>query len=232
MIAIAAALVAVIGAGTYRSLFPPAPNAAQIAVASFSLDKTPATNAEFLAFVSAHPEWQRDRVARVFAETTYLSHWASPTSLGQVKPDQPVVNVSWFAARAYCASRAMRLPTEAEWEHAAAASDTSADGSSDSVWRGEILSLYSRPSPAVLPSVGGKPNFWGVSDLHGVVWEWVLDFTNAMSAIAGADGMRFCGATAAGATDASDFAAFERVAFRSSLKASYAVRNLGFRCAK
>jgi formylglycine-generating enzyme required for sulfatase activity len=227
-----AALVAVIGAGTYRPLFPPSPTSTQIAVASFSLDKTPATNAEFLAFVGAHPEWQRDRVARVFAEPTYLSHWSSATSLGEARPDQPVVNVSWFAARAYCSSRGMRLPTEAEWELAAAASNTSADGSSDPAWRAEILSLYSRPSPATLPSVGGKPNFWGVSDLHGVVWEWVLDFTNAMSAIAGADGMRFCGATAANATDATDFAAFERVAFRSSLKASYAIKNLGFRCAK
>jgi sulfatase modifying factor 1 len=225
-----AALVAVIGAGTYRPLFP-APNATSIAVASFSLDKTPATNAEFLAFTSAHPEWQRDRVARVFAEPTYLSHWASPISLGEARPDQPVVNVSWYAARAYCSSRGMRLPTEAEWEHAAAASATSADGSNDPAWRAEILSIYSRPSLATLPSVGGKANFWGVSDMHGVVWEWVLDFGNSLGAFESGSG-RFCGATASGATDATDFASFERVAFRTSLKASYAIKNLGFRCAK
>ena len=225
-----AALVAVIGAGTYRPLFPPSANATQIAVASFSLDKTPATNAEFLAFVSAHPEWQRDRVARVFAESPYLSHWASSTSLGAARADQPVVNVSWFAARAYCSSRGMRLPTEAEWEHAAAASSTSADGSSDPAWRADILALYSRPSPSTLPSVGGKANFWGVSDMHGVVWEWVLDFSNATMAFTSGSG--FCGAMPGAATDTTDFAAFERVAFRTSLHASYTIKNLGFRCAK
>ena len=230
MIAIAA-LVAVIGAGTYRPLFPPAPNATAIAVASFSLDKTPATNAEFLAFTNAHPEWRRDRVARLFAETTYLSHWASADSLGEARADQPVVNVSWYAARAYCSSRGMRLPTEPEWEHAAAASTTSADGSNDPAWRAELLSIYSKPTPATLPSVGGKANFWGVSDMHGVVWEWVLDFGNSLPAFESGSG-RFCGATAGGATDTTDFASFERVAFRTSLKPSYAIKNLGFRCAK
>lgn len=231
--AVMGAVVVAIGAGTYRPLFPPSPNEAQIAVAAFSMDKTPATNAELLAFVKAHPEWRRDRIARIFAEPTYLTHWASADALGDAKPDQPAVNVSWFAARAYCSSRGMRLPTEAEWEHAAAASNTSADGANDGAWRAEILSVYSRPSPQVLPSVGGKTNFWGVSDLHGLVWEWVVDFGNATSAFAsGADRMRFCGATAAGASDATDFAAFERVAFRTSLHASYAMKNLGFRCAR
>jgi len=228
-----AAVVVAIGAGTYRPLFPPSPKETQIAVAAFSMDKTPATNAEYLAFTRAHPEWRRDHVAAVFAEATYLSQWASPDALGEAKPDQPVVNVSWYAARAYCSSRGMRLPTEAEWEHAAAASNTSADGSTDAAWRADILSVYSRPNPQVLPNVGGKANFWGVSDLHGLVWEWVVDFGNATSAFSsGADRMRFCGATAAGASDATDFAAFERVAFRTSLHASYALRNLGFRCAR
>ncbi len=224
----------VVAAGTYRPLYPASPAQKEIAVAAFRMDATPVTNAQFLAFVSAHPEWRRDRIEPVFAESTYLAHWSSPDALGaNADADAPVVNVSWFAARAYCTSRNMRLPTEAEWERAAAASQDRADGSADPAWRAHIAALYARPSPARLPSVGAShANFWGLHDMHGVVWEWVSDFSAAVSAFSsGADRLRFCGAGAAGASDATDFAGFERVAFRSSLRANDTVRNLGFRCA-
>jgi formylglycine-generating enzyme len=220
-------------AGTYRPLFPAAPSQKEVNVAPFRMDATPVTNAQFLAFVSSHPEWRRDRVAPVFAEATYLGHWASADALGaNVEPDAPVVNVSWFAARAYCTTRGMRLPTEAEWERAAAASYDRADGDADPAWRAQIVATYARPSPARLPRVASsRANFWGLYDLHGVVWEWVSDFSAAVSAFSsGADRLRFCGAGGASASDATDFAAFERVAFRSSLRANYTVRNLGFRC--
>ena len=223
---------AVVGAGTYRPLFPASPSQKEIAVAAFSMDRTPVTNGQFLAFVKAHAEWRRDRVAGALAETNYLAQWGAADALGGADPDQPVVNVSWFAARAYCGARGMRLPTEAEWEHAADASATSPDASADPAWRAHVFALTMRPTPATLPRVGlGAPNFWGVRDLHGLVWEWVEDFSASAAAISSASGqLRFCGAGAAGASDSKDFPAFERVAFRSSLRANYTVRNLGFRC--
>lgn len=224
---------ALVSSGTYRPLFPRSPSEPAVRVPAFRLDRRPVTNRDFLAFVQAKPEWARDRVAPVVAEPAYLAHWQTPRSLGpRVDPEQPVVGVSWFAARAYCAWRGGRLPTEAEWERAAAASRTSADGTADGGWRAELVATYSRPAPAALPRVGGPPNFWGVSDLHGLVWEWVLDFNNAVAAFSsGPDRLRFCGASASGASDATDFAAFERTALRSSLRASFVLKNLGFRCA-
>src|SRR3546814_2867349 len=75
----------------------------KVEVAPFELQRRPVTNAEFLAFVKAHPQWRRDRVATVLAEPRYLSHWASADRLGDdALPEQPVVQVSWFAASAYC----------------------------------------------------------------------------------------------------------------------------------
>ena len=48
----------------------------------------------------------------------------------------------------------------------------------------------------------------------------------------GLDRQLFCGSGSAGAKDRDDFPAFMRYGFRSSLKASYAVHNLGFRCSQ
>jgi formylglycine-generating enzyme required for sulfatase activity len=48
----------------------------------------------------------------------------------------------------------------------------------------------------------------------------------------GIDRQLFCGAGSVGASDRANFPAFMRSAFRSSLKASYTVHNLGFRVAK
>lgn len=228
--------MAVVGPAIYEPFFPPSASEKTIPVAAFQLDKVPVTNADFQAFVRAHPEWRRDRVARLFAEPGYLSHW--PTPIDASEPDRPVVHVSWFAAKAYCASRGARLPTEAEWEVAAMASETQKDGRKDPKWRARILDWYARPQAGSLPPVGSTPaNVWGVRDLHGVVWEWVLDF-NAMlittdpRASSDKSFTRFCGAGGISATDKDDYPTFMRLGFRSSLKADYTTKNLGFRCAK
>ncbi|MGA9525723.1 MAG: formylglycine-generating enzyme family protein [Myxococcaceae bacterium] len=227
-----------IGPGTYRPIYPPSPAEAEVPLGAFRLDRRPVTNAEFLEFVRRYPRWQKDRVSRLFADSTYLNHWEGSLELGQAKPQQPVTQVSWFAARAYCQSRGARLPTEAEWEFAASASQKSADGRSEPGYVERILSWYSRPTPKVLPDVGQTPaNFWGVRDLHGLVWEWVSDFGNTMISGDSRDGadpdkQKFCGEGAANSGSKSDYASFMRIAFRNSLQAPYALKNLGFRCAR
>jgi formylglycine-generating enzyme required for sulfatase activity len=225
--------MATIGAGTYRPLFPPTPSEATIPVPAFRLDRTPVTNRDYLAFVRSHPEWRRDRIAPALAEPTYLGRWESADELGpDAAPEQAVVAVSWFSSRAYCAAHGRRLPTEAEWEVAASASATRADASADPAWRAEVLARYLQPMPSRLPSVGaGVPNFWGLFDMTGPVWEWVQDFQTAAASLAGSD-RRFCGGGGgSAASDAMDFAAFERVAMRSALHARYTTKSLGFRCA-
>lgn len=234
----ARAPMALIDGGTYRPFYPATPKEREVAIRAFRLDKLPVTNADFLAFVRRNPKWRRDRVEPLFADAHYLEGWKGPLDLGPSSdPLQPVVGVSWFAAKAYCAARGARLPREAEWEYAASASRILADGRNDSAFREEILAWYARPNPGSLPRVGSrKPNFWGVSDLHGLVWEWVLDYNSTL--VTGdnresgdKDKMRFCGVGALGADDTNDYASFMRFAFRSSLRADSTTKNLGFRCA-
>lgn len=227
-----------IPAGRIAPLYPPAPGVTKIAVGAFLLMARPVTNADFLGFVQRTPSYRRDRIARVLAEPQYLSHWAGPLELGpNARPAQPVAYVSWFAARAFCREAGMRLPREAEWELAAAASETRRDASKDPAHREAILRWYGEPR-GTLPDVPhGPANVYGVHDLHGVIWEWVEDFNSAMVAAdtreqGESQRERFCGAGAALASgDGEDYAAFMRAAQRSSLEAHYTGALLGFRCA-
>ena len=113
---------------------------ATVRIAPFRLMETPVTNAQFLAFVTAHPQWRRGSAPSVFAEARYLQHWAGPQTLGpKALPQQPVVNVSWFAADAYCKAQGARLPTWNEWEYVAAADELRKDARKDPVGRERLL---------------------------------------------------------------------------------------------
>lgn len=225
--------------GTFRSALSYEDAKGGVKVEPFALMRKPVTNAEFLAFVRRHPQWRRDNVAEVFAEPRYLSHWASPVELGKAaQPGQPVIWVSWFAASAYCESLGARLPTWSEWEYAAAADETRIDARQDPAWRERILAWYSRPSGAVLPRAGLQAaNAHGIHDLHGLVWEWTDDqgslLVDADNRNQGdPDTARFCGAGALSMDDRDNYAVLMRVAMLSSLQASDATANMGFRCAR
>lgn len=212
-------------------------------IGPYCLDAVAVTNGEFLQFVLENPQWRRDRIPSIFSDPGYLKHWADATTLPTDDPgieNKPVVNVSWYAANAYCRSLDMRLPTLKEWEAAAAAplqlegiTDPKAiEAETDRI----ILDWYQKQSN-VLPEVGKTtPNTLQIFDLHGVIWEWVYDFNSKLVTGDNREGTSFnrqlfCGAGAIGAADVTDYATFMREAFRSSLKASYSVSSLGFRCA-
>ncbi len=207
-------------------------------VAPFAIDVLPVTNADFLRFVTSHPAWRRDRVARVFADPDYLSHWGAADALGAASPDAPVVYVSWFAAKHFCEARGARLPTLDEWELVAQASERAKDARDDPAFRRTILDWYAEPGDRPLRNVGGrKPNVFGVHDLHGLVWEWVFDFASELVSAdnrlkGDPESMRFCGSGALDAADREDYATLMRVAYRSALEARYTTGRLGFRCAR
>lgn len=233
-----AAEVVTIPAGVYRPITRASTEPALVEVASFALEILPVTNSDFLEFVRTHPKWRRSRVSPLFSDESYLRHWAGDLELGPSAPaDAPVVNVSWFAARAYARAEARRLPSVAEWELAAAAGYTTATGRDEPEFNRDLYAWLGRPSPAVLPSVStARANLHGARGMHGLVWEWVDDFNTAMvtgesRADSGRDQNLFCGGASATASDTSDYAAFMRQALRSSLTARQGTGSLGFRCA-
>ena len=210
-----------------------------VEVKPFVLDRTPVTNQQYLEFVRAHPEWRRSRVSRLFADESDLHHWRGDLDPGPGAPAaSPVVYVSWFAARAYCQAHGGRLPTVAEWELVAAADKTRRDASRDRRFLDRVRDWYARPAAAVLPAVGHTfRNAWGVDDMHGLVWEWTLDFNSALvsgesRADASLERGLYCGAGASGAADFADYAAFMRFGYRASLQARYTTSQLGFRTAR
>ncbi|HXT17305.1 MAG TPA: formylglycine-generating enzyme family protein [Gemmatimonadaceae bacterium] len=217
------ASMAAIPAGSYRPLYA-MPASPRTRVAAFSIDREPVTRGEFLRFVREHPSWRKSAVKPAIAESSYLNDWTSDLDAGDGKAlREPIRNVSWFAARAYCESLGKRLPTTDEWEYVAAASETKRDATSDPAFIQRLLASYTNHT-------GGFRNAFGVSDLHGVHWEWTSDFDGGRM-----DHMHHhdlnCAGAAMGASDPSNYAAFLRSAFRSGLTTRTAATHLGFRCA-
>jgi formylglycine-generating enzyme required for sulfatase activity len=86
----------------------------------------------------------------------------------------PVEQVDWQSARSYCSLVGMRLPTESEWEFAAA-------GGVDAPRYGPLDSIawYDPNSRDSTHDVAQKmPNRYGLFDMLGNVWEWVEDQSN------------------------------------------------------
>jgi ergothioneine biosynthesis protein EgtB len=170
----------------------------EVLLAPYRLASRPVTNGEFAAFVAdggyGRPEfWLSDGWAVVQAQG-----WDAPlywiieddgwceftlTGARALRPDEPVSHVSFYEAAAYAAWAGKRLPTEFEWEAAAA----------DAPLTGQFLDPRS-PHPA--PARGGTK----LAQLYGSVWEWTRSaydpypgFRPLSGAVAEYNGKFMCG---------------------------------------
>ncbi len=170
----------------------------QVSVPAFRLARTEVTNADFSAFVNAsgyvtqaeQRNWGwvwTDRWRRVQGAT--WRHPQGPDSHIRQRSNHPVVQVSWTDARAYCRWYGLRLPTDTEWEYAARGRDgrrypwgneapraggiQRANYGTDACCAPDAQDDYHYTAPVGQYAQGAAP--FGMLDMAGNVWEWVLD---------------------------------------------------------
>jgi formylglycine-generating enzyme required for sulfatase activity len=135
---------------------------------SFWIDRTEVTNAMYRLCVQAG-------ACLPPGVTTYFND--------PVYSDHPVVHVSWVRAGMYCTWAGRRLPTEAEWEKAAAWDPIKNEkriypwGNTFDCKKGNYEGSECDGFAQTAP-VGSFPNGvspYGALDMGGNVWEWVQD---------------------------------------------------------
>jgi ergothioneine biosynthesis protein EgtB len=141
-------------------------------VSAFSLSNRLITNGEYIAFMEAggytRPEYwlslgwatineQRWRAPLYWVERDGAWWHFTLAGFRPVNEAEPVTHISYFEADAYANWDGARLPTEFEWERAAAASTIAGNFVDDERFH---------PAPAV-PTSGDELN-----QIYGDVWEW------------------------------------------------------------
>ncbi len=120
----------------------------------------------------------RDKVADAITRPT--PPYADET-FGYGRKNQPAICITHHAAMEYTrwlsekTGKTYRLPTEAEWEWAAAAGAQTAYSFGDDPAKLEDYAWYVENAEKPMPIGKKKPNAWGLHDMHGNVAEWVLD---------------------------------------------------------
>jgi formylglycine-generating enzyme required for sulfatase activity len=175
-------------------------NTAPVTVDPIALARYPVTNAQFKQFIDADgynpaaPWWdaagaawlreplpKRDQdgwIRRLQKDSPEF--WDDP-DVGIVRPNHPVVGVSWYEAVAFCAwltqhlndGYLYRLPSEAEWEFAARGAERRIYAWGNELPDGERAN-YQRnaeyTSAVGCYPAGTTPE--GLLDMAGNVWEW------------------------------------------------------------
>ncbi len=150
---------------------------------AYWMDEHEVTNAQFVEFL-------KDQGNQTEGSTIWLDvgdpdvlieksggEWIPDSGYG----DHPVVEVTWYGARAYCEWAGRRLPTEAEWEKTARGELEGKKypwGDESPVCEAGAINgaQYYGCSGSTIPVKSYAPNGYGLYDMAGNVWEWAADW--------------------------------------------------------
>lgn len=148
----------------------------EVEVKPFWIGKLEVSWAHYTLYYESHKQARVDGVTRP-TQPDVVDPKEPFESGGEQSPEHPALGLGWYGAMGYCdwlskkTGQDYRLPTEAEWEHAARAGSAAAapEPLSDHAWTRENSKARTHP-------VGGKkPNAWGLHDVLGNVMEHCLE---------------------------------------------------------
>jgi formylglycine-generating enzyme required for sulfatase activity len=201
----------------------------RVRVEAFQLDRTEVTKGAFRQFLLRHPRWRKGAVAASDHNGRYLEDW---TGLEHPAGEQnhPVTFITWGAAQAFCAWAGGRLPTEDEWEYAAAGGLTRpefpwGDAMPDSTRANYGGSRLKRPTDVARY----QPNGFGLHDMAGNVWELLGDrWAYQPDTVTVPREVRYALRGGSYGGDAINL----RIRYRDSHRAGDAGPHVGFRCGR
>lgn len=145
---------------------------------TFWIDIFEVTNEKYLEFVLATGHRPALDATCETEECKKGNLWKENSFSDSIKK-QPVTQVNWYDADAYCRWRGKRLPTEAEWEKAArgpggniypwGAGSPAGRATYERKWRGAFTMTD-------VGSYSSGASVYYVFDMAGNVWEWVSDW--------------------------------------------------------
>ena len=157
-----------------HELFDPSTPKHSVTLSPFLLDRTLVTNQQFFRFTESHPKWKQQNSSPFLGNGNYLRHWKD----GHVPvgfENHPIVNVTWYAAVAYCQSQGKRLPAEAEWEHAARGGENGVFPWGNSPADTSRANYSASNLGTTTPVDKYPPNKYGLFDMAGNVWQFTAD---------------------------------------------------------
>ncbi|MCD6334427.1 MAG: formylglycine-generating enzyme family protein [Candidatus Latescibacteria bacterium] len=151
-------------------------------VDAFYMDVCEVTNAQYCVFLNEQGNQTEGGVTwlNIGSSSCLITQSGDQFVPENRYEDHPVIEVTWYGARAYAEWAGKRLPAEAEWEKAARGGLEGKRypfgdfiGHDDANYTGTGgTDKWSRTSP-----VGSfPPNGYGLYDMAGNVWEWCNDW--------------------------------------------------------